>query len=51
MTNNQLCNCIGVIGCLVIFFSMGFMFFGVLSAIWGAIVGILMSGLALVNYD
>ena len=51
MTNNQLCNCIGVVGCLVAFFSAGFMFFGVSSAVWGAVVGILLGSLALVNYD
>ena len=51
MTNNQLCNFIGIIGCIIAFFSMGFMFFGMSSAIWGAIVGIICSCLALVNYD
>ena len=51
MTNNQLCSIIGIAGCVIVSFSMGFMFFGVSSAIWGAIVGIICSCLALVNYD
>ena len=51
MTNNQLCNFLGILGCIVASFSMGFMFFGIPSAVWGAIIGVVLGGLALVNYD
>ena len=51
MTNNKLCDIIGCIGCVVCFFSMGLMFFGIGSAIWGAVVGLLICLLGLFNYD
>ena len=51
MTNNQLCTLIGIIGSLVAFFSMGFMFFGITSALWGAIAGLALDGIALVSFD
>ena len=51
MTNNQLCNFIGAIGCIICFFSMGLMFFGMTTAFWGAVVGIGLATLGLVNYN
>lgn len=51
MTNNQVCDVLGITGCLVIFFSMGFMFFGWSSALVTAIVGVMMSIIALINYE
>lgn len=51
MTNNQVCDILGISGCLVLFFSMGFMFFGWSSAVVTAIVGIIMGIIALLNYE
>lgn len=51
MTNNQLCNILGVIGCVIAFFGMGLVFFGITSAAWAVAFGILLSGIGLVNYD
>ena len=51
MTNNQFCDFIGITGCLIIFFSMGFMFFGLTSALITAILGVVISLFALANYD
>ena len=51
MTNKQACDFLGVLGCLVAFLSMGLMFFGVPAAVWGAVAGIALAFLALVNYD
>lgn len=51
MTNNQICDVLGITGCLIIFFSMGFMFFGWTSAVITAFVGVLVSIIALANYE
>ena len=51
MTNNQFCNFLGCLGCVIAFFSMGLMFFGVSLAVWGAVVGIVMGGIAIVSYN
>ena len=51
VTNNQLCNVIGITGCAVASFCMGLMFFGMTAAMWGTIAGIVLAGIALVNYD
>ena len=51
MTNNQVCDILGISGCLVLFFSMGFIFFGWSSAVVTAIVGIIMGIIALLNYE
>ena len=51
MTNNQLCNLLGGAGCVIGAFSLGLMFFGMKSAIWGAIAGIALAAISLVNYD
>ena len=51
MTNNQLCALLGITGCVVSAFCMGLMFFGMMSAIWGALVGCGLCALCLVNYD
>jgi len=51
MTNNQLCNFLSVVGCLIASFCMGLMFFGATVAVWGAIVGICVCVLGLANYE
>ena len=51
MSNNTICSIIGGFGCIVLSWSMGLMFFGNMSAIWGAIVGVLIAIIVLVNYD
>ena len=51
MTNNQLCNLIGIIGCLIAFFGMGFVFFGVTSAAWAIAFGIILGWVSQINYD
>ena len=51
MTNNHLCNLIGIIGCLIAFFGMGFVFFGVTSATWTIAFGIILGWVSQINYD
>lgn len=51
MTNNQLCNVIGIIGCVITFFGLGFMFFGVTAAWMGAAAGLALCGLSLIGYE
>ena len=51
MTNNQFCSILGVSGIFIAFMSMGLIFFGVSSAIWGAITGFTFAGIGLVNFD
>ena len=51
MTNNQLCNLLGAVGCLVRFISMGLMFFGLGSAVWAAAAGLLLTVVSLASYD
>lgn len=51
MTNNQLCNLLGAVGCLVSFISMGLMFFGLGSAVWAAAAGLLLAVISLASYD
>lgn len=51
MTNNQMCDMLGLSGCLILFFSMGFMFFGLSSALVTAIIGAIMGIIALLNYE
>lgn len=51
MTNNQICSTLGIGGIIIACMSMGLMFFGVNSAIWGAVAGIILAGLGLVNFD
>lgn len=51
MTNNQLCGFLGAAGCFILFMSMGLMFFGFGSAMYGAAIGAIIGLLGLVNYD
>lgn len=51
MTNNQLCTLIGAVGCVIAFFGMGLVFFGVTPAAWAVCVGILMGYISVVSYD
>lgn len=51
MTNNQLCGLLGVGGVTITAMALGLMFFGVTPAVWGAVVGIVLANVALVNYD
>ena len=51
MTNNQLCNLLGGIGIAISAFALGCMFFGMMSAVWVAVVGIALAVLSLANYD
>lgn len=51
MTNNQLCGFLEVAGCFILFMSMGLMFFGLSSAMYGVAVGAVIGLLGLVNYD
>ena len=48
--NDRICNVIGVVGCLTVFFSMGYTFFGG-NGVIGIVVGILTTIGAIVNYD
>ena len=50
MTNNTLCDIIGIIGCLVLFFSLVLIFFG--ANCWiGAIIGIALALLSQWEYE
>ena len=51
MTNNQLCDIIGCAGCGIAAWCMGMIFFGMTSAIWGVLIGLLLGVIGLVNYD
>lgn len=51
MTNKQLCDGLGLMGCVVAAASMGLMFFGVAAAVWGTVAGIALATIALVSYD
>ena len=51
MTNNQLCDMIGIGGCAVLALSVGLMFFGVTIAFVGVVIGAVCGGICLVNYD
>ena len=51
MTNNQLCNLLGAVGCLVSFISMSLMLFGLGSAAWAAAAGLLLTVVSLASYD
>lgn len=51
MTNNQLCDIMGAVGCIIGAVSFGFLFFGVTSAIWFLIGGVLIAGIGQVSYD
>jgi hypothetical protein len=51
MTNDKLCNIIGTIGCLITGWHMGLMFFGFMSAAWGAGIGLLVILFGLFNYE
>ena len=51
MKNDAICNLIGIIGAVVGFFSMGFIFFGVLGAWVPAIIGMGLCAFSLMNYD
>lgn len=49
--NNKLCTVIGCLGCVIAFFGMGLMFFGVSSAIWGACIGFALTSIGIVGYE
>ena len=51
MTNNQLCNIIGAVGCIIASLGMGLVFFGVPLSAWVVIIGITIGIIGLVNYD
>ena len=51
MTNNQLCNFIGVLGCVIAFFGMGLVFFGMSAAAWAVALGIILGWISIHNYD
>ena len=51
MTNNQLCDLLGIVGCVLAFFGMGLVFFGVTPAAWAVAFGILLGWVSQVNYD
>ena len=49
--NNALCNCLCGFSGVVVFFSILLMFVGVNPAFWGVVIGAVIGGLGLVNYD
>lgn len=51
MTNDKLCDIIGICGCVITSISLGLLFFGVTTAAWGAAFGVLVCGIALFNYE
>ena len=51
MTNNQFCSVLGIGGIIIACMSMGLMFFGITPALWGAVAGVVLAGLGLVNFD
>lgn len=51
MTNNKLCNIFCGVGCGISFWCMGMMFFGATSAIWGALVGMILILIGYFNYE
>ena len=51
MSNNMICDFIGIIGTGIAFICFLCYFFGIAFGLWGTFIGIGMMGLALVNYD
>lgn len=51
MTNNELCELLGLSGCAITFVALVLMFFGVGAAVWGAVSGVLLGYISLKNFD
>lgn len=51
MSNNMICDFVGIAGCAVAFISFVCYFFGIALGLWGTFAGIALMGLALVSYD
>ena len=51
MTNNQLCNVFGVVGCTISFLCMVAIFFGSVASAIGVVLGMLLAFIGLMNYE
>ena len=51
MTNDMICNILGVLGMIITFIGGGCFFFGASFGLYMAIAGLLMTALGLANYE
>ena len=51
MTNNQLCDLLGALSCIIIFFGIELVLFGITEATWAVAFGLLLGFITIHNYD